>query len=293
MSPATSQQGQLDPVVAPPRGSSALPTAVSSPKLGRIPRKSSLASIKNAMSRSESRPLSPGPSSAGSAASQIQPFPAQALGLPSPATAFAGQGDGSGAKGSLISSFPSPPTHASLPSANQSVQLPSFMPAYPPSAPETDLVSPPPLFRNDSDSPAGNASPRFQQQVKQQQQQSGYMRSASGSVLPPLDSTPEMPSGGPRFLGHTTPGGTVGGQQISSAPVTPAYAEPSLVNSSGRFGKPVKANTAKSKFRMSESSYAVQAKSGARTCADWVCNFDRRRCRPDADAVAHACHRPS
>ena len=261
MSPATSQQGQLDPIVVPPRGSSALPTALPSPKLGRIPRKSSLASIKNAMSRSESRPLSPGPSSAGSAASQIQPFPAQALGLPSPVTAFAGQADGSAAKGSLISSFPSPPTHASLPSAHQSVQLPSFMPAYPPSAPETDLVSPPALFRNDSDSSVGNASPRFQQQVmqQQQQQQTGYIRSASGSALPPLDSTPEMPSGGPRFLGHTTPGGTVGGQQVSSAPVTPAYAEPSLVNSSGRFGKPVKANPAKSKFRMSESSHAVQA----------------------------------
>ena len=60
----------------------------------------------------------------------------------------------------------------------------------------------------------------------------------------------------------------MGGQQVSSAPVTPAYAEPSLVNSSGRFGKPVKANPAKSQFRMSEYDKSFSLRSSPRVYAE-------------------------
>jgi len=228
-SPATSAQG-VDGLPKP------MAPALSSPSVGRIPRKSSLASL-NATHRSES--LSP------NHALQQGPFAAAKAGSPS-------QG-----------AYPSPPTHTSLPSPQpRSAPLPPL----PPVGATTHLSSeehiipqdtPPLLIRGDSSTTSATSagvSPQFFPSTTANLTASesapglnihhkntypdAYISSA------PLDRTPELGSSSSgRFFGQHG--------QVSSAPVTPAYSEPSVVSSSGRLGKPMKANPAKANFRLS------------------------------------------
>lgn len=209
MSPSSSQMG-----------SSTTPSSG-----GRIPRKSSLASLKSAMTHRSDASTSPGLS----AAPQVP--------LPSPAN-------------TSYSAFPSPPTHTSLPSpANRAAEFPSFMPSFPP-PPALGSArtpgTPPALYRGGSTTTSGD-SPQSQRAGIGLNSMHDLPAFSSIHNRRDLDSTPDMADlAGPRFMGQH--GRSEG--HISSAPVTPAYAEPSLVSSSGRLGKPVKANAAK--FRLSE-----------------------------------------
>ena len=214
MSPATSQAGSV-------------PTPSSGGGGARIPRKSSLASLKSAMlSRSES--ASPGLG----AAPQVP--------LPSPAN-------------TSYSAFPSPPTHTSLPSPPaRTNEYQSFMPSFPPPPPIGSYGAPgtpPALYRGDSSTVSTADSPQSQRAGIGLNSMSDLPAFSSIRNRRDLDSTPDMQDlRGGRFLGYE--GRSEG--HISSAPATPAYAEPSVVSSSGRLGKPVKANAAKTQFRLSK-----------------------------------------
>lgn len=212
----------------------------------RIPRKSSLASL-NAAARTQDS-LSPNLHNV-----QTMPLP-----VASPSSIASPQFVGG--------EYPSPPTHTSLPSPpRRPVRLPSFMPSYPPQFMVDDDERPeptPPLIRNDSNTTQSTSAGVSPQAVPQGlAASSSYMiASASLPVLsdsafrpqekypPSLQRTPEM--GGNShgtFLGQE--GRTDG--HTTSAPVTPVYAEKSLVPSSGRYGRPAKANPAKTNFRLS------------------------------------------
>lgn len=164
--------------------------------------------------------------------------------------------------------YPSPPTHTLLPSPPpRPVRLPSFMPSYPPQfiVDDDDRAQPsPPLVRNDSSttqSTSAGVSPQFVPRTLMAS--TSMVASTSLPVLSDsrahptgdygayLQRTPEMGSNSDgTFLGHE------GRSEVhtTSAPVTPASAVPSLVPSSGRYGKPAKANPAKTNFRLSADS---------------------------------------
>lgn len=214
----------------------------------RIPRKSSLASLAATARAQES--LSP----------NMQNVHSMSLPSTSPASMtsphFAGV------------EYPSPPTHTSLPSpSRRPIQLPSFMPSYPPQFivdDEDRSQSTPSLIRNNSTTPQSSTAGLSPQTGSQSLTASSAMvASASlpmlsetrsgpnGDYLTYLQRTPELGSN-PHgvFLGHE--GGNDG--HTTSAPTTPASAIPSLVPSSGRDGKPSKANPVKANFRLSADS---------------------------------------
>lgn len=153
------------------------------------------------------------------------------------------------------SAFPSPPTHTSLPSpANRNAEFASFMPSFPP-PPATGSSrlpgTPPPLYRGDSTTTSGD-SPQSQRAGIGLNNFHDLPSFSSMRQRGDFETTPDMqPLAGGRFFGQE--GRT--GAGVSSAPVTPAYAEPSVISSSGRLGKPVKAHAAKTQFRLSASSW--------------------------------------
>lgn len=207
----------------------------------RIPRKSSLASLA-AISRSQES-LSP----------NLQNVYSVSLPSTSPSNI--------GSPHLPDGEYPSPPTHTSLPSPPpRPVRLPSFMPAYPPQFimdEDHRSEATPPLMRNVSSGTQrafGVASPQLLPQPSMAASMSlpvlsDSLSHATGDHYP--QRTPEI-SGDSNgvFLGHEGQGEG----HTTSAPVTPSSAMPSLVPSSGRYGKPLKANPAKTKFRMSADS---------------------------------------
>jgi hypothetical protein len=217
----------------------------------RIPRKSSLASLK---AHGQSQPLQASQSLSPNLGAADTPL--------TPPLAFAG------------GAFPSPPTHTSLPAASSAVavprqHLPIWMPSYPPdldNGSNQSIDIPPLLARGDSSttqsslnsaglSPVSNSLP-FASSVTNIASSHSLPdilpRHKRPERIPHLEATPELGSQtAPRFSGKQS--------QVSSAPVTPAYAEPSRVPSSGRLGKPIRAGAAKDNFRL--SMYSLCASS--------------------------------
>ena len=216
LSPASSSQGDLP-----------------KPSFPRVPRKSSLASLKaHAPKRSET----PSP--------HLAP-------LDGPFTPPLNMTNGM---------FPSPPTHTSLPSlsASRPAPFPSLASMNISAAEfssESLLDTPPLLMRGyssatQSSGASSGPSPQLVSHPMTSHVSSSLSMPSFGARthkaddISAIDSTPSRNGTEPRFLG--------GYGQISSAPVTPAYAEPSIVPSSGRLGKPMKANPVKTVFRLSE-----------------------------------------
>lgn len=194
--------------------------AQASVRPARIPRKSSLASL-NASVRSGSPSVHQQPLSAASSSSMRPLSPPPQSPPPPPPS----------------SEYRSPPTfNRSLPSGELSSSL---------AAPATQYS--PYQYSNASLSPSMPASSGMAPSASMPSFRS---KKAEDTIL---KKTPEMgsaPEG--RFMGAAGQGGGV-----SSAPTTPAWAAPSVVSSSGRQGKPVKANAASKKFRLSESSSPI------------------------------------
>lgn len=140
------------------------------------------------------------------------------------------------------------------------------MPAYPPQfiVDEDERGQPtPPLIRNDS-STTQSTSAGVSPQISARTLAASSSPMVASASLPVLSNSVSQSSGGyhphlqrtPELGGNSR--GTFLGQEgrseghTTSAPVTPVYAsQTSLVSSSGRFGKPAKANPAKNNFRLS------------------------------------------
>lgn len=215
--------------------------------VGRIPRKSSLASLKAAVMRQTESP----------SASQSPKAQVKDLAASNDATAAPYHSSSIMSPASLASAaayeaaLPDLPPSAS--SYGETHDQPSDTPpllvsgerSYTSSSAATQ-GSPSSLFppvRSGSQIPTSSSLPAFSLNAADGER---HLDDSDDGQFVALQKTPEMGSSGPRFQGFGGNGQTI------SAPVTPAYAEPSVISTSGRLGKPLRPNAVKNNFRLSE-----------------------------------------